>query len=369
MSRRCLRFLVAAAVGFSLASIRQLALAEGPYVLTYDAPPRCPTGDALRKYVAAHVHDPSRASGIRIDLRVVQSNNGFVGYLVAWDEAKTQRQRTVVGDDCADVAHALAFLAALAIDLGGYLEPEPAGPPSPSSSAEPPLNMPPPVADRPPTGSTAPPAGRSALPRPPVPRPSEGGQREPRPRSPDHLQKPMSPPGRRRVAMDVMALGEARGGLVPGPRPAVGAAFDIEAFDKGFVSPSARLAVFFSEGQVTVSRGSAELWLLGARFEGCPIRVGGTAVALRPCVGGELGSVLAYGNIPPNSGSGTALWASVELSLRLRVGLTDRAFLELSGGPVFPLNRPSYYFLQPKTSLYDVPAVSYRAAIGPGFSF
>ena len=64
----------------------------------------------------------------------------------------------------------------------------------------------------------------------------------------------------------------------------------------------------------------------------------------------------------------TEPWASAEVTLRVQWIVTKWFFAELGFGPVLPVAR-THYFFEPDRTLYSVPDVSGRAALGLGLIF
>src|SRR4051812_29235729 len=95
-----------------------------PYELSYAAPPGCPTEAEIVAEVHANVHDAASGAGARIALTIAEHGAAFVGELVAFDPSGKHGRRTIQGSTCSDVGKTLAFLAALAIELGGRVEAE-----------------------------------------------------------------------------------------------------------------------------------------------------------------------------------------------------------------------------------------------------
>jgi hypothetical protein len=113
--------------------------------------------------------------------------------------------------------------------------------------------------------------------------------------------------------------------------------------------------------------GTAKLSLLAGRVEGCPFRFGGQHIAVRPCLGVELGAVFARGEL--EGGRRTVQrWGSSEASLRLETWLAPQVFLELSGSLVMPFFRTRYFFV-PDRVIYPVPALTGRGGLVAGFRF
>jgi hypothetical protein len=170
------------------------------------------------------------------------------------------------------------------------------------------------------------------------------------------------------LAASVVLSGELRGGLAPLPRPAVGLAIDVEDTRVRLFSPSARVAVVASESQLGSSQGSAGLVFLGGRIEACPLRWGTGRVALRPCLGFEIGNVWAKSHTSTNPQDATQVWPSGEGLLRLRWVLFRGFFLESSLGAGLSFLRPRYFF-RPNQTLYAVPVITGRGAVGAGYRF
>jgi hypothetical protein len=291
---------------------------DPPFVLTYEAPlGSCPADAVLRADVARHVYDESRAAGVRLNLAIEVDGPDYLGVLVAFDKSGTESSRRIRGKTCFDVAHALAFLAGLVIELGGHIEPD---------------------------ASPAPP-------RPPSPAPTAA---------------PVAAPSR---AIDVSAvlLAGAQGGFGPPVRATGEAGVEI-ATRSGILAPSVRLSGFAGDAYLEGGGSSATLWFVGGRLELCPWRFGSAKVVVRPCAGGELGRVQAHGQIAVEPRTAIELWASAEATLRVQWWATRSFFVELGGGPEFPLVRTRYYF-EPDRTAYVVPSVTARGATGLGLQF
>ena len=116
--------------------------AAEPYALAYRAVAGCPDEATLRADVAAHVQDKDRASGVRIDVAIRTAAQGFGGSIVIVDRWGNEDRRELGGADCGELAHALAFLAGVAVDLGAR-SPQPAAASVATSAAPaPPVSAP-----------------------------------------------------------------------------------------------------------------------------------------------------------------------------------------------------------------------------------
>jgi hypothetical protein len=296
-------------------------------VLTYEAPAGCPGEATFDADVADHVHDRSRAAGIEVNVTIEERQKVYVGRLAALDESKTRSSRQIEGKTCSDVAHALAFLAGLVIELGGRIEAD-------SSPVQGPSPAPPPAA--------APPRGPA------------------RAAPPDMVSA-------RAIDVSLVLLAGAVGGFGPLVRATGELGIDLSA-PPALLAPSLRLVGFGGDSFLDGSGGSATLWFAGARLEICPLRFGNSTIALRPCAGGELGDVHAQGQIAFEPRSVNEVWASAEVTLRVQWFVRKAFFVELGGGPVVPLARTHYYF-EPDQTLYVVPQLTARGAAGLGVRF
>lgn len=321
------------ALGLALAAA--LVLRSSParaepvaYELSYTAPPGCPTEKQVLAEVRANVRDAASGDGARIALAIVQDGGAFIGELVALDRAGNEGRRSIQAPTCAEVSQTLAFLAVLAIELGGRVEDEPAAIPTPKSVS--------------PAKATAATPAKASKPETP-PRPESGWR------------------------LAGVVGGGVRGGLAPSVRPSAEAGVDLGVTDTKVLSPALRAMLIGALSRISHSAGTAELSLLAGRFEGCALRFGWRPVGLRPCLGVEAGAVFAHGDLEGGR-STVEPWGSAEASLRLEARLPERVFLELSGAAVVPFFRTRYFFV-PDRIVYTVPALTGRAGLVVGFRF
>jgi len=294
---------------------------DAPYALTYRAPVVCPSEATFVADMTSHARTEANATGIRLNFAIDEQETGYLGTLVVFDKFGNEASRDIHGKACSDVAHALAFLGALAIELGGHIEPEP------------------PLAPTPPVGMIPPPpSARAAAPTP-----------------------------SRSVEVSSVLLTGLRGGFGPVARLTGEAGVEIGA-RSGKLVPSVRLSAFVGDSDLAAAGGSAALWMVGGRLEACAALWGNIHILLRPCLGSEVGLVRAQGQAALESRTAVELWASVEGTLKLQWFPTKGFFAELGGGPVIPVVRTHYYF-EPGQTLYVVPWLTARAAGGLGLQF
>jgi hypothetical protein len=90
---------------------------------------------------------------------------------------------------------------------------------------------------------------------------------------------------------------------------------------------------------------------------------------MAPCFGAELGAVVGRGANIAEPETSSRFWLALDASLRLRGYLSERWFLEASGGGVFPLTRYRFVFRDPDTPVHDVPVAGlvFGAKLGVRF--
>jgi hypothetical protein len=311
---------------FGLFALTWLRIARGnaaePLALTYDCVPGCPTQDVTFADVASQVRDASRAAGAKFELRIVATESGFSGELVATDAAGERSRRRIEGQTCTEVAHALAFLTAVAVELRGRLEDTPLQASTPTPTPE-------------------------ALPGPTM--------RAPLPRTPK----------RGPWAVAVMALGEMRAALAPEPLLSTTVGIELEREVTPIVAPSVLFSIDETSGHLVAVAGTAELWMVSGRIDLCPLRLGSSSIALRPCAEAELGAVHAAGQIPVNPHAVTEPWAALGAVLRARWFVARHFFVEAEFAAELPLVRTRYFF-EPDETLYVTPPATGRGGFGLG---
>jgi len=310
---------VVAAAAFALAGAwAGSAGAAAPYALGFAAPSGagCPDEAAVARDVAAHVNDATRAAGARVDLRIRAEASGLAGELVVTDRDGNQGRRRIDAGSCDELAHALAFLAGLALELGGRLEP-------PAT-----------VAGFAPTATAG---------------PTDGFER-----------------GGAWIA--AVAVAGVRGGVVDGMRPAGELGVEWQARRSGWLVPAVRAGVAMSQGRAAGADWRADLVLATSRIDACPVRLQATRLEWRPCVGAELGGLRVEGDAAAGASRGTRAWAAVDVSLRTRWWTTPRVFVDGEVGALFPL-LPDAIVIAGGQVARVAPAVTVRAVVAGGVRF
>jgi hypothetical protein len=313
------------------------AIADPPEAvhLDYTAPDGCPrASDFAHQIVSrtkrASLVDESEASRTFI-VSVTQGTSGLQATLGLRDAEGNHVLRRISGSSCEDVVRAAALIVVLAIDPSASLEehaeetePAPAPPPAPPT--------PPPVA----------PATEAPAPPPPAAE------------SPN------------RWSADVAAALVATAGVAPVVAYGTDVSARIRSLADGVIAPSFALgARAVLAPSVTTLRGVAHFESLAADVSLCPLRLPASAtIAFRPCAGGQLGELRAWGTNTPDHRTVTPLWiagsGSARVEWRPRESLPS---FEAEGGVLIPFRRSGFFF-DPDTRVYKTPPSALFGTIG-----
>jgi hypothetical protein len=334
-------------------------------VVWYRNGAQCPDGAGFLKLLEQHAVRARLATvGDRVDFVVTLGTDarGHVGRLERQTQRGTVAIRDLMGDDCLQVADALALslgLAAASEDPSAGIEassptqegtrgatsglgPAPADPTTlsaPRSSTDAPVTTPLPV-----LGAQSPaalPLGASIHPnRPAVPMPSEHGG------PPD----PFDETGWLVSAGALVSMGSA-------PDPLWGLSGHVSWYmpRSGVLAPSARLRLGWSSGSSETSRGDLDTEILSYGAHGCPTRFGKGHLRLEPCLGLDFGRWT--GEVRSDNGLlKHRFWATA--SLQARAAWVQGWFVaEIEGGLVAPLRRYRLVFERPSESVFVSPVL------------
>ena len=228
-------------------------------------------------------------AGVDVDVRARPTASGAEAELVLRSSAGTA-SRSLSAPTCDEVLAALVFTLGLALEQP--LE-EPPPPPSPAPSTPAPL--------------------------PPASAPSRG----------------------------IAWGGGAGAGIFAGASPSAAAAIvvhaDVESRAERIFAPSAVLGATFVLPSSTVAAGVdvASALQMGTA-DGCPVRFGGSRLALRPCVEVQVGRLEARSAGFAGARLDSAVWVAVAATLRGRVELGAGIGLELAIAAGSPLIQDAY---------------------------
>jgi hypothetical protein len=274
---------------------------------------------------------------------LARGRSGTVGRLAIKDAERITVAREVTGEQCRDVAAALALATALAIDPLAALVP--AGENGRATEdAEAARNR----ADAKAASDRRGSSGSAALQDRALPHPASVGSW-----------------AWRAGAGVVLASGFA-------PPLSVGGSGFVETATEqpGAIVSAVRVGVF---GLGAPQHAVESAW---SSFRFFFLRPGLCAVRLRlaapltavPCIGVDLGVVSASGSNITTPLRDDRLWAAGALEVRLRYELSSMWFLQADVGLVFPLTRYRFFFRDPDTLIHTVPAVAAMGGAGLGLS-
>jgi hypothetical protein len=147
---------------------------------------------------------------------------------------------------------------------------------------------------------------------------------------------------------------------------------DAEAPASFRLGPAARMGIFLSQSDVELPSGAAARfqWAL-MELDACPVRLGGSRVAIHPCVAFHLGVIHGEGRRISQPKQTVSLWSDVGPVLRVRLAATARLLLDAQVGLVLPLHRPTFDIVDMglSTTAYSVPRLGGSAGIGVGYRF
>jgi hypothetical protein len=344
-----LRSLSMLAVG---ALVARIALAQTESIhLDYRADEGCPGAawffaqveERTARARLALASEPGRTFVVTL----TRTRTGTVGRLAIHEAQRATVAREVTGEQCRDVASALALATALAID---------------------PLAAIAPVGD---SGRS----GDSELSRAAVPAKSATERT-----SQSSLTASPAPAERDRAA-------EARAGaagwdwragagvaLASGlaPRLSLGGAGFVErgTADAAAVVSAVRISAFALRApDHAVDSAYASFRFFFLRPEVCSVQLRLGAFTAAPCIAVDLGMVSASGSSIETPRDDERFWAAGVVEGRLRYALSRTWFVQSDLGLVFPFTRHRYYFRDPDTPIYAVPALAAMGSAGLGVAF
>ena len=351
-----LRALVGAVAGV-FAARAALAQTESIY-LDYRADEGCPSAAWFFAQVEQRTARVRLASGNErgrtFVITLVRGKSGTTGKLAIQEAQRVTVAREVTGEQCRDVAAAIALATALAIDPLAALAP--AGDNGPGASAsEPPRDA----------ADTRSDAARAA---PPV-----------APPNPTSLPDPTAPKDRVRGEDSRPAPWTWSTGagvvLAHGPAPSLsvgGAAFvERETREAAAMVSALRIsALALQAPEHAVGTAFASFRFFFLRPELCSVRLRiGAALSVVPCVALDLGLVSASGSNIDTPLSDERFWAAALALGRLRYAISRGLFLQADVSLAFPLTRHSFYFRDPDTLIHTVPPFVAMGGAGVGISF
>ena len=326
------------AIGLVLASSPARAEPEAEAIrLVYDAPPGCPSASELEARVRAsapRVRVMTSDAPVRVFAVSIEDGASPRGRLTITKDGAVIGTRDVTGARCDEVASILAFAVALAVDPN-------ATPRDPSDAPAAPI----------PTNAPA--------------KPTAGATRA--------TEKP--------AITDAASASSATWGLSVhtlaalglAPNPTFGGGLSGEIGTRaGTLVPSFRLGVEYAESAPVSNDGARVTFADALAFlEACPTAWALGRLSLRPCARVEGGLRVTASEGIPGAHSVTRGWLDLGATLHVRARVAGPVFVDLGGGPLFPLLRDRVYFSpdSPEFTVHEVPPVGARGEIGVGLAF
>jgi hypothetical protein len=288
--------------------------------LVYEASAEsCPNAPAFLGAIRARTERPRLAapgeSAALLQVTITRTAASPVtGRLEIREPDGTRQERAIESDTCAEVAKALALIAALYLDPDAALVPEP-----PSLSASPP-----------------PPRSRPPEPPPPTAARETG----------------------RHATFGIGVGAGVLGGVGPSIAPVAGVFGDVTLAGRrpSWLRPSIRAGAVFatSTGEVV---GAQRYFLIAGAVRVCPIELPLRAwLGVGPCAGLQAGVHRGTSQGIPNAQAEDRPWVSPTATLRSSLILDGALGLELEGGVAVPLIE-TRFFLAPDLTLFRTPPV------------
>lgn len=311
------RWLAAAAFS-ALVCCANGAHAAEALIVRYVAPDECPSRESFREDVLARAGSARKqAPALAVRVRIVPGSDGLRGTLVIGGPSRAQTIREVRGDDCQDVASALALIVAI------LLNPD--------------------------------------------------GQQHDRTEARDPRSERRAPPPSVWRQWTLLAGSQLafQTGIAPraliGPRWFAG----IARRQSGSLLSSARLSVYGGRSRSVdgpMPATSAAFELDSLRVDGCLVELSAAALSVEPCVLLEGGTLHATGTTSRGSVRETLSWAATGTVLRGRWRLWRALAVELELGATLPLTSTRYSFAG-EADFYDDRSLGLSGGLGLGVYF
>lgn len=335
--------------------------------IDYRADARCPTARAFTDRVFARARGARPAvTGEEARTFVVTieaENRGYQGRLAIREAQGLTVARTVVDARCEDVAEALALSTVLAIDPSSTGDAASTSNPINTNSA---------------TTTTATADERSGAQQKPKEQsePSPATKTEPKeePETEDGDEndpvQPAAAHGARAWSSALFLGADLQAGS--SPRVTFGGSVGYEARPNGaaYLRALGGELSFLASPSEIVSGASSSFQLALARPRACGFALPiGRSMRAMPCLAVELGLLTGRGTDIDEPRTEQRFWAAIQLPARLEADLGSVLLLQLEASLVVPLTRYQFVFLEPETSIYDVPALGFAAALRLGATF
>ena len=320
-----------ATVASSLFGALGLALSVAPAAAAdarYEVAAGCPARDVWVERVAARLPETPdvRVAIERLAVHIEPVAGGYRGWVRSREPGADAGERSVQGRACEDVLEALVLIAALSLEGGanGTSGESLASIVVPAELSEPELDG---------LGDRGAPEAAAALPR-----------------ASD-------------LRFGALGFAQVQSGAAPQLGADLGAAL-VASWRTAHFDPWLLLGAYagWTPQLLRVGGATARFEHWAARAEGCPWRFPRQgALALRPCIGLDVGRSSGEGAGVARAALRSAPWLSGLGELRLDVELADRVMLGAAGGATLPFVRPRFYF-EPGVVAYHAASVGFAAS-------
>jgi hypothetical protein len=90
------------------------------------------------------------------------------------------------------------------------------------------------------------------------------------------------------------------------------------------------------------------------------------ALRLMPCLAGELGAITGKGSDIAAPRTEQRFWGALLVPLRFELDLSKSWLVQLEASLMVPATRYRFVFIEPQTSIYEVPALGFAAGLRIG---
>jgi hypothetical protein len=312
---------------FAVHAAPGLAAAPPSRVPHYETPAECPARHAWleRLHAKLPASSAARQSADELSVRIERRAGGVAAgdYHGTVSADGAEKGRTVEGTSCAEVFEALVLVALLSLETVAEHDASRSGKTLTSNDASAASAEPIELVDGPPVGE-------------------------------DHQRGD-------RLRWGAVGLVLVQSGIAPRPSVDLGAGLAVRWSSSG--EPWLMLGVYTgSHAQtVQVEGASARFEHAALRAVGCPWRYPSARwLALRPCLGLDVGRCRGEGSGVSGASSNSTLWLAARGELRLEFSIYDGLSLGGAGGAALPFVRPRFYF-EPGAIAFQVPALGVEA--------
>ncbi|AKV00752.1 hypothetical protein AKJ09_07415 [Labilithrix luteola] len=331
----------------------------------------CPSSASFIEQLRSRSHRirvSDRTDGARTIVVRVEAHDGrSAGRLTIREVDGGEAERSVQGSTCSEVVSSLAFVAAVAVDPGASLLPEPhAVSPAATAAPAPPASKAGGSIPAAPAPSATPQETTTTTPPPTV---ANGGSDEREP--PSRTERASNEDGndaRPTAKSWELAVG-LDGQVLSGPAPSVVFVLpvfvEIASSHRGLLSPSARLHFErLNTSSQTAGAGAEFTWTAGG-LDLCPVAWSPDRFRIAPCLRTEVGVLQGGGIGVQPARSSSRLWLSTGAAAHVRWMAFRPVFVDLEAGLGAPLVRDRF-FVQQNTMVFRVPDAEWSAALGVG---